>query len=52
MPERKTVSSAAPKYSDRFFAVSVPVACSKSTFGYFAASALVTKPYDVAKIIL
>ena len=52
IPDRKTVSSAAPKYSDRFFATSVPVACSKSTFGYFAASALSKKPYDVPKIIL
>ena len=47
-----TVSSAAPKYSDRFLDVSVPVACSNSTCGYCAASALSTKPYDVAKIIL
>ena len=49
IPERKTVSSAAPKYSDRFFAVSVPVACSNSTLGYFAASFLSKKPYDVAE---
>ena len=46
------MSSAAPKYSERFLAVSVPVACSKSTFGYFAASFLSKKPYDVPKIIL
>ena len=52
IPERKTVSSAAPKYSARFLAVSVPVACSNSTFGYFAASSSSKKPYEVAKIIL
>ena len=52
IPDRNTVSSAAPKYSDRFLDVSVPVACSNSTCGYCAASALSTKPYDVAKIIL
>ena len=45
-------AGAATKYSDRFFAVSVPVACSNSTFGYFAASFLSKKPYDVPKIIL
>jgi hypothetical protein len=34
------VSSPAPKYSARFFEVSIIVACSNSTFGYFAASCL------------
>ena len=46
------MSSPAPKYSERFFAVSVPVACSNVTSGYFAASFLSKKPNDVPKISL
>ena len=42
MPERKTVSSAAPKYSETFLETSVPVACSNFTCGYLAATCEVT----------
>ena len=52
IPVRNTVSSPAPKYSDMFGAVSVPVACSNSTFGYFATNAFDRYPYEVAKIML